>query len=66
MKSYIAWIHKAKKDIMLAELAFNSKIYDYATFHAQQAVEKALKAFLVYHGRPIRKTHDIALLVEVM
>lgn len=28
-------------------------------FHAQQAVEKALKAFLALHDTPFRKTHDL-------
>lgn len=28
-------------------------------FHAQQAVEKAIKGFLAWHDRPFRKTHDI-------
>lgn len=32
-------------------------------FHCQQAVEKYLKAFLVAHGRPFQKTHDIGLLL---
>jgi HEPN domain-containing protein len=30
-----------------------------AAFHCQQAVEKALKAFLTWHDRPFRKTHDL-------
>lgn len=28
-------------------------------FHCQHAVEKALKAFLTWHARPFRKTHDL-------
>ena len=28
-------------------------------FHCQQAVEKALKAFLTWHDRPFGKTHDL-------
>ncbi len=28
-------------------------------FHAQQAVEKSLKGFLLWHDRPFRKTHDL-------
>src|SRR4051812_34885166 len=28
-------------------------------FHCQQAVEKALKAFLTFHERTFRKTHDL-------
>jgi HEPN domain-containing protein len=30
-----------------------------ATFHCQQAVEKAMKAFLTWHDRIFRKTHDL-------
>jgi HEPN domain-containing protein len=33
-----------------------------ALFHCQQAAEKALKAFLTFHDRPFRKTHDLASL----
>lgn len=31
-----------------------------ALFHAQQAAEKAMKAFLAWHDVPFRKTHDLA------
>jgi HEPN domain-containing protein len=30
-----------------------------ATFHCQQAVEKTIKAFLTWHDRAFRKTHDL-------
>lgn len=30
-----------------------------ALFHCQQAIEKALKAFLTWHDEPFRKTHDL-------
>ncbi|MGH7674430.1 MAG: HEPN domain-containing protein [Gemmatimonadales bacterium] len=30
-----------------------------ALCHCQQAVEKALKAFLTWHDEPVRKTHDL-------
>jgi HEPN domain-containing protein len=30
-----------------------------AVFHSQQAAEKALKAFLAAHERPLRRTHDL-------
>ena len=33
-------------------------------FHAQQAVEKALKALLVDHGWELRRTHDLRFLLE--
>lgn len=34
-------------------------------FHAQQAVEKALKAVLVLNGVSYRFTHDVAYLIEL-
>ena len=33
-------------------------------FHAQQAVEKYLKAFLVYHDVDFPRTHDVDFLME--
>jgi HEPN domain-containing protein len=40
---------------------------DYFTvaFHAQQAAEKFLKAFLVWHQIPFPKTHDIQKLLQL-
>ena len=35
-------------------------------FHAQQAVEKCLKAVLSLHAIPFRKTHDLGELVDVL
>jgi HEPN domain-containing protein len=39
--------------------------YDIAVYHCQQAAEKAVKAYLVYHGKPYAKTHDIEVLVDL-
>ena len=33
-------------------------------FHAQQAVEKAIKGFLCWHDRPFRKTHNLVEIGE--
>ena len=35
-------------------------------FHAQQAVEKCLKAVLSLHQIPFRKTHDLGELIDLM
>lgn len=35
-------------------------------FHAQQAVEKCLKAVLALHAVPFRKTHDLIELVDLL
>jgi len=39
-------------------------ILDNACFHSQQAIEKYLKAFLIYHGRDIERTHNIIFLLS--
>lgn len=49
----------------MAELALQpSEIVSDAVFHCQQAVEKALRAYLVLHDRPFQRTHDLLRLLE--
>ena len=52
---------KAEGDLRSAcyLLALPQQDYFAVAFHAQQAAEKFLKAFLVRHQIPFRKTHDI-------
>ena len=52
--NYKAWLVKAENDLLNIEnnLAAAQVPWDTVSFHAQQAAEKLLKAFLVYHGRP--------------
>ncbi|HEX2172029.1 MAG TPA: HEPN domain-containing protein [Dehalococcoidia bacterium] len=60
------WLRKAEHDIRTAEYASHiPDLTDIVAFHAQQAVEKALKAFLIWHDQPFRKTHDLAELVSL-
>ena len=61
------WLRKADRDLKVArrELESENPVTEAVCFHAQQAVEKYLKAFLVYHNRPFRKTHDIAELLHL-
>jgi HEPN domain-containing protein len=33
-------------------------------FSMQQAVEKYIKTYLIYHDKPYKKTHDISLLIQ--
>jgi HEPN domain-containing protein len=40
-------------------------VTDTACFHAQQCVEKCLKAFLTAKGKHIEKTHSLPRLVEM-
>ncbi len=58
------WLEKADHDRLAAEtlLAHEPPLTDVAAFHCQQAVEKLLKAYLVYRSIPFEKTHDLRLL----
>ena len=56
-----AWLTRASEDVAIAEFEFTATppFTNDITFHAQQAVEKALKGFLAWHGVPFRKTHNL-------
>jgi len=62
-----SWLQKAEGDLRAAEHLLEMEVKDYfaAAFHAQQAAEKFLKAFLVRHQIPFPKTHDIQQLLEL-
>jgi HEPN domain-containing protein len=65
--NFSAWLRKADHDLLNIEnnLAAKDIPWDTVCFHAQQVAEKVLKAFLVYHGCSLSKTHDlIALLAQ--
>ena len=57
-----AWLAKGHMDLKAAahELTAVPPFTADAVFHAQQAAEKALKGFRVWHDAPFRKTHDLA------
>lgn len=58
------WIDKARNDLLWTEGSLNEKIYYGACFSAQQAVEKALKGFLLSQGKVLRKIHDLGAILE--
>ena len=54
------WLEKARSDLYATErLLDGNGLYDAACFHAQQAIEKAMKALLALSGQPIPRTHDL-------
>ena len=54
------WLARAKGDLILAKGPLQQGAFlEDLCFHAQQAVEKAIKAFYVYHGLVFRYTHDL-------
>jgi len=54
------WMLKGDSDLTNAKRTVASDgPYDTACFHAQQAVEKYLKAVIAVHGLDIPRTHDL-------
>jgi HEPN domain-containing protein len=63
------WVEKAEHDLTAAaqiQKLGKSAPTDTVCFHAQQCVEKYLKAVLVDQGIPFAKTHDIEVLVKLI
>jgi HEPN domain-containing protein len=62
------WLSYAMEDLRVAvhilSLTEHCPTYSIA-FHAQQSVEKNLKAFLLFHQQEISKTHNIGRLLEL-
>jgi HEPN domain-containing protein len=60
------WIVKAEEDLKAAMILFDSGDFPSAVvcFHAQQAVEKYLKAFLTENDIEFRRTHDLINLID--
>jgi len=63
-----AWVSKAREDLAAAETLLREGPRHAAAvgFHAQQAVEKMLKAVLVARGVAFPKTHDLAHLLDLL
>lgn len=58
------WLGKAEQDLEAGRVLLGSGLehYENVGFHAQQAAEKFVKAFLVRHQVEFPKTHDLARL----
>jgi HEPN domain-containing protein len=59
------WIESARSDLAYAEMAPPPDAgYEQGCFHAQQAVEKGLKALLLRHGQEPPYVHNIQVLLD--
>ena len=63
------WVQKAENDLVTAAHTLTlgeSGPTDAVCFHAQQCVEKYLKALLAWHGVDFPKTHNLAILMALL
>ncbi len=68
-KESMHWLSYAESDLdvarmILENLRSKASLLGAASFHAQQAAEKALKAFLIFHQQPFPKNHSIKELLD--
>ncbi len=56
------WWKQAENDLKAAKVSAAGKIYDWACFQSQQAVEKALKAIYLKEFKDLIKVHDLVFL----
>ena len=63
--NYRTWLAKAENDLLNIEnnVKASEIPWDTICFHAQQAAEKFLKAFMVFHGQRLVRTHDLVALL---
>lgn len=61
------WLRFAESDLALAETRPSERVLlGNLCFHAQQAVEKSIKAVLVLHRVAFPKTHSLARLIDLL
>ena len=62
----LAWIGRGECDVRSAQLLIGADypVPETACFHAQQAAEKVIKAFLVSKKCPFARTHNLGLLLR--
>lgn len=53
------WVAFAREDLRMAELAYSEGIWNQVCFHAEQCVEKLLKALLADEGLPVPQVHRL-------
>ncbi|MBU1327340.1 HEPN domain-containing protein [Patescibacteria group bacterium] len=58
------WLAKAADDLRWCQASISGNVWHGACFSAQQAAEKALKAFLYSQGKQLHKIHDLSALLE--
>ena len=61
------WLRRARSDLALARGRLRKSILaEDLCFHAQQAVEKSLKAVLISNGIDFPRTHNLRILIDAL
>jgi len=62
------WITKGDHDLGTAKVTYLHipEYFDTVTFHCQQAVEKYLKAYLIFQATPFKFSHDLIYLLDLI
>jgi HEPN domain-containing protein len=65
VNDYKAWIDRSKSSLAISKVKVDEDVfYEDLCFQAQQAVEKALKALLVFYKVNPEKTHNVVALIK--
>lgn len=59
------WVKQAREELDMAAYLLHGEYFKGACYHAQQSVEKAMKASLFKKGWDLEKTHSAARLVAI-
>jgi HEPN domain-containing protein len=60
------WLAKADSDLAAGQRLLPDGPFDVVCFHAQQAIEKLLKALLAFYDQPPPRTHDLEELQRIL
>lgn len=61
---YQLWLNQALDDLSWTKANLKERVWYGACFTAQQSAEKALKAYLIYQGKDVKKVHDLGALLQ--
>lgn len=59
------WLSPAKEELNMANYLLSGGFFKGACYHAQQSIEKAIKAGLLQKGWELEKTHSLARLIAI-
>ena len=65
-ESLTLWLQFAREDLRASEILLNDGIFNLVCFHAQQCVEKSLKAIITHRMLPLPRSHNISTLLDLL